>query len=435
MREKVTRKLQLSLPAATGLTATVQGLIENGARAFALAEAEALALTLAGEEVFSYISQVIRPAGDINLSLSEGLYFVSADFELAAGELDLKALNLTTTVDFQDDSSLQQMGLLIAARMVDQLQLDESPAGRFRLRLRKERRYPTVARRPGRDEPPLPPLQSRLAEAEEIEFICAAARRAYPDDLLPKGFNSPGRVIDMVAAGDLKAALVTDRQGRIGGGIFWFKSGRRLIEVEGPFLVNGLDQPEARRRGAEMLVEFCLNDCARRAEVGLLCRRPSPDLPSTYFETLGEAGTDDYHAPACFRQIHEDPGALVRAAPELHDFLARRYQLLALPRELDVIGEVGAGRRGDSVLAAELDHGAGQARLRLLWPGGDLAANLEAHLKLLRREQFTRVDFELDLGINRQAGCGPILLAAGFKPELLLPWGGRGDLLIMIQEI
>jgi len=67
--------------------------------------------------------------------------------------------------------------------------------------------------------------------------------------------------------------------------------------------------------------------------------------------------------------------------------------------------------------------------------GQDVLKNLESHLKLFQSEGYTDMDFQLDLGQSDQGGWVPALIKTGFAPELLLPYGGKGDILIMTCNI
>ncbi|MEW5725974.1 MAG: hypothetical protein AB1896_22895, partial [Thermodesulfobacteriota bacterium] len=88
-----------------------------------------------------------------------------------------------------------------------------------------------------------------------------------------------------------------------------------------------------------------------------------------------------------------------------------------------------------SVLSTELDRPQGLATLRPLVFGRDAADNLAAHLDLFHQEGLAGVFFEMDLDRAWQAGFTPALLGLGFTPRLVIPYAGRGDLVVFQLEI
>jgi hypothetical protein len=71
------------------------------------------------------------------------------------------------------------------------------------------------------------------------------------------------------------------------------------------------------------------------------------------------------------------------------------------------------------------------ATLRPIWDGRDAAGNLARHVELLRNEGLTNILGSLDLGEAWQAEMIPAWLDGGFIPRLILPYAGRGDLLLL----
>jgi hypothetical protein len=71
--------------------------------------------------------------------------------------------------------------------------------------------------------------------------------------------------------------------------------------------------------------------------------------------------------------------------------------------------------------------------LRLLASGGDLADNLAAHLALLARENVANVLAEVDCGRADEIAFVAALYDAGFRPRLLIPDAGRGDLVVFAR--
>jgi hypothetical protein len=434
------REVRLTLADDPAFLPLVQAFVEKSAAAFGLAENERLALTLAGEEIFNYLCTSVRPGAEIALEIRNGGFFTELDFLLPLGEFALKAFNLTATVDLEDEESLNEMGLVIASRMSDHLEIVQDRPGHIRLRLRKEKSYPRVAAPADRPEPAFGEEFTIVKpEPEELKFLLQLLAASPEAGRLPPAFSYPGKLVDMVASGFCRAAIARDERRRIGGGIVWFPAGGQVVECQGPYLTAGNEEnlypSKLRRRTAEALLEYCLNDLARKAVVGLLNRAPGRFLPAAHFETLGSLRdrrqSPDREIPAYFRQMQEDPGCVAWCHAAVTDFISRECRRLALPRELRPVDGSGENLAEHSVLAGEFDRTRSQVTLRPLWAGRDLTENLASHLELLADENLVNILFALDLGRGWEAGFIPALVANGFVPCQLLPYGGRdGDLLI-----
>ena len=72
----------------------VTAFMENSAQAQGLARKEALALTLAGEEVFTYLCRLVPAGQHLEIHSVKGGYYVRTDFIFTARELNLRAFNL-----------------------------------------------------------------------------------------------------------------------------------------------------------------------------------------------------------------------------------------------------------------------------------------------------------------------------------------------------
>jgi hypothetical protein len=184
----------------------------------------------------------------------------------------------------------------------------------------------------------------------------------------------------------------------------------------GPYVFN---QP-AEGGLAAALVEACLAGIAKSEAMGLFCLFATPEMPAGYFETLGELdliGPDGGREirPCYWRQLHEDPGARVWCHPDLEDWLGATYQRLFLARRLRLTRHEGEARPPHSVLGADFNRPAGSVVLRPILDGADVALNLARHL---------------DLEEAWQTDLTPVLLGAGFRPRLVLPQGGKSDLVV-----
>lgn len=440
-KQQPRRQARLTIVDDLAFLPTVQTFIESTALAFGLGQTEALALTLAGEEIFNYLCTHVKPGAEVEISGYEGGYYAALNFILPIRNLAMRSFNLTATINIDDENSLDEMGLLLASRMVDQLQINQNNNGRLQLLLRKEKSYPKTAitdRAPF--TPPTDNFSTVTPDAEELKFFISESHHYTSPELLPLEFYYPGKIVDMVKAGDYRAAIVRDSAGRIGGGIIWYWSSTKMVECYGPFILaddtTPSISPELHQTMAEALLEHCLNAIARSPAVGLLNRSPNPNLPQHHFETLGTVleyhnTTPPTETPALFRQMQEDPGAIAWIDPDFEPFLRSEYQRLTLPRKIRLTSDSGETRAEFSVLATEFDRARQKVTLRPLWAGNDMVKNIADHLTLFTREGLANIFFIIDLGQSWQATFTPALRENGFSPRLLLPHGGKGDLLIL----
>lgn len=425
------KAVSMTLPADAGFLPLATTFVEKAGTGLGLGRNEALALTLATEELFSYLCGLAAPDREVEIHCTGGGYYVRADFRFPVEDFNMQAFNLTATVSFDDEASLMEMGLLIAARSVDRFQVAEGGEG-VQLTLVKEKVYPEAE---GDGLPPVPPLETfsvRPPAAEELKLLVRLVTGRYPSHLMPPAFRYPGKVVDMVESGDYRAAAALGPGGEIGGGILWHWTGAKTVECFGPYL---FDQPPGSRMAAELL-EACLGAIARTHAVGLISRLPTEHLPADWFEPLGtvtlprEAGAPPLALEARFRQMQEDPGATAWCHPELEAFLRDEYRRLVLPRDLRTVTDLGEGKPDSSVLSAEVDRGRGVVTLRPIRTGRDAGENLANHLRLFEREPGMSLFFEMDTALPWQADFTPALLAQGFAPRMVLPYAGTGDLVL-----
>ena len=135
-----------------------------------------------------------------------------------------------------------------------------------------------------------------------------------------------------------------------------------------------------------------------------------------------------------YRQLEEDNGTAVYAHPELAPFLRKAYRQLCLPRQIHEVAYQGETLPERSAFATQLDPGKKHAQLRSLWVGADAARTLQEHVLVLKQEGFVDIVFLLELAESREAVLGAALLAAGFLPKVVLPWGGKADILVMAHQ-
>jgi anti-sigma regulatory factor (Ser/Thr protein kinase) len=422
-------KVALSVFADEVFLPTAVAFAEKAALALGLAQAEALKLTLATEEVFLYLCREAASGREVQMSCRGGGYYVEEEFVFKARDFNMRAFNITASATFEGDST-QETGLLIASRTVDRFKFAESEEG-LRLTLVKEKAYPSVVEIPVPAAVPLSEYTLRRPHPEELKVFVRMLAEYHDPQTVPERFRSPGKVVDMVACGEYQTAIAADKLAHIGGGIIWRRDNIKLVECYGPYLMN---QPEGSSMAAE-LMEHCVNAIARSGAVGLMDQYPGGQFPAEYFMPLGSlsfpAGDGSRRERmAYYRHLEEDLGNAVWSHPLLQEFLEREYRRTAFAREIRLVDDEGESGSPFSVLSAEFDWHQGSVKLRPIWWGRDAEETLAAHVRTLLGEKLIGIFFEMDLGHPWQTRFTPALFRTGFQPCLMLPYGGKGDLVV-----
>ncbi|MBI4773718.1 MAG: hypothetical protein HY788_05975 [Deltaproteobacteria bacterium] len=433
---KPLRQLRLTAPAELDFLSTVTSMVENAAQTYGLDSEGSLKLVLAAEEIFAYLCHNGRPEDTMHIECSDYGYYVRVDMVLPVQPLNMEAFNLAARFSPDSDSDLKDLGLLIAGRSVDRLQMeDEYPAG-VRLILIKEKSYPEGEEILASEPSPFGSFFIRAPEPEEIKIFAALIRRTYDSAQAPSYVRFPGKMADMVAGGEYRVLIAVSPNAVIGGGIFWRYMGSDMVESFGPYVFH--QEPGAPM--AEHLLDGCIGSIARSEAVGLLSRYFTAQLPAGYFETLGSMtyclpNKTSLSREILYRQLKEDPGRRVWAHPGLKRFLEEQYRRLFLARDILLVQNQGERHPAHSVLAAEFDRPQHTVTLRPIWAGTDAAENVSRHVQLLKRESLCTLSFELDLGKAWQAEFTPSLLDNGFVPRLVLPHAGVADVVVFQRSM
>lgn len=426
-------EVSLRLPLAPRLARLVSSTVEESARGLGLESSDAVMLSLAGEEVYGYLCQVLPAGSALDLTFSGHVYYVRLAMSFPHANLDLRLFNLTAGFSADNQDDLAKLGLLIAARTVESFSLEPDGAGRMTLLLDKHKNYP-----PAEGAPAPPPALDRARVAvpgpAEIKELARLLAGFFPAEAYPADFALPGKLADMVQSGEYGILAVEDAQGGLGGMVVWRPLGQS-IRLYGPYLFA---QAAAKRLGRE-LVEACLGRVAKSGANSLVCRYAGNGLPEDQFELLGDLALPRPDGglrswPSYFRQLREDPGSWAWCHPDLRPFLEGQYRKLFLPRGIRELSHQGEARPEHSVLAVELKRGQDLATLRPVWDGADLTANLRAHHQILAGEGFANLVLTLDTGSQWQAGLASQVMAAGFTPRLILPGQATGDLVVFQRE-
>jgi len=425
------KTLKISTPFHTDFLPVITTFIENSSCVFGLDKQGALKLTLASEEVFSYLCNVIQGDKALDVICTGGIFFVSVEFSFDKIELGLQAFNITATPSSESEESFKEMGLLIAARSVDSLSLEETSGERLVLKLIKEKSYPSPE---AIELPAIPPVTSfalKIPTADEIKMFSRLLTVHYKDYPFPVAFRYPGKLVDMVSSSIYTISITTDERGLIGGGIIWKRMNEKIVEFFGPYLFN----QKGNNKMAESLVNTCLEGLARTEIIGAFCRYPTEAFPTDYFESIGITTSykqqgNQIEFPCYYRQLHEDTGTYVYVPRIIASFIEAEYKRLVLPRQVYLTDYSGEYRGDYSLFASEFDRELNKVIIRPLWPGEDFHNNILKHLEIFNNEGVLNCFFEIDLGIVWQTYVVDSLMECGFKPRIIIPYGGNSDLVI-----
>jgi len=423
--------LKLELAARPSFLEVVTGFVESSSRAFGMGREETLKLRLAAEEIFSYLALRVCPGEPVDIRAVNGLYYTRMAFRFSVAALCMGALNITAAGRLESDGALEEMGLVIASRFADRLRIVEEGRNRISLSVEKDKVYPPPPEAVSSPAPFREGLRTETPDAEGLKRYAGEVNRGSDDPLRPFFYRYPGKVADMAAAGDVQAVVALDGSGRTAGGMLFRFLSEKIVEIIGPHVF--VPRREGEIAGA--LVDACITRTARTRAIGLVSLLGLPETVRSQFEPLGaltfyRAGGPAVARPAWYRFLHEDPGCTVWTDSALRDFLEREYGRLFLARDIREVRDLGEAKKGASIFSAEIRRLRSEVTLRPLWPGDDLAANVERHIHFLREEGFLNLLFEIDLGVSWQASLIPLLLERRFRPGMIVPFAGQADLVI-----
>ncbi len=432
---KSRKEISVNIPVLLPFLPLATSFVEKGAIAMGLEDSKSIEITIAVEEIFTYLCGITSGDQSVEIRCSGREYYIVVEIIFVARELNIRVFNITETISPEEESGLAEMGLLIASRFVDRLRVNLDEVGKYRLALIKERSYPEPAEEPLPETGDSEDSVIKKPEPEELKLLSRLVREYYRNKYYPGYLMYPGKLVDMVKSGEYSAAIALDSAGRIGGGIIWHWSGNKTVECSGPYLFYHNRESAISRA----LVEECLARIAKTSAIGLINRYPSEDLPQDYFELLGELAFFDKNGntlkiPAYHRQLHEDPGASVWAHPDMEQYLRAEYDRLVFPREIRLVKDEGERTNMFSVLSADFNKSQGTVTIHPVQSGKDISKNLGKHLYLFEKESYKTVFFEMDLGISWHTAFAPSLIKEGFTPRLILPHAGWGDIVVFQKE-
>jgi hypothetical protein len=425
------KEVKLEVPAEVAVLPVVTGFVENAGAAFGLGRQEVVELTLASEEVFSYIATVLCPGAPVFIDAASGIYYLRVTFRFPVSELNLKSLNITSSVSLEGAGGLEEMGLIIATRFVDRLNISRTQSRKVNLDLIKEKRYEPVEGLRGE----LKPLSGRIVihepPTEAATEFAAMVCRAFEEPVRPLFFRYPGKVADMVASGEYGLLTAVDEKEHPAGGLMFFHRTERLVQFYGPYALAPADGHAA----AEILTQALMSRIARTKVIGLVSfNTPAPGLLPD-FEELGaltfvRQDGPPIEVPVFYRLLHEDPGGVAWVQEGLLPFLRAQYDRLVLAREINLVRDHGESAGDCSIFSADVEAGESRATIRPIWPGSDFEENLGRHIATFQERGILNILCEIDLGVSWHARVISPLLETGFVPRLVVPFAGKSDLVV-----
>jgi len=422
------QSVSIELSADIAWIPLVQSVVENGAPVCGLENSKTMMLTIAAEEIVAHLAKT-APGTRINFSLGSGGWHVKAEFSFKADPSHLWAMNLVTKTDADSEDGMDHLGLLLASRAVDSFTL-RIEGDTVHLTLQKDRDYPVVEPKATKRVKTRGELTiARSPEPELIKAACIAALGLYPSDTLPQPFFTPGKVADMVAAKDLDIAVALDKTGALAGLICWQTPSELGVSFSGPYLFDKEGQ------AGEILTKHLINTVARTRAMGLFSELATTGLSTLDFESLGHldiitADGEKSVQNVWYRHLREDMGASVWAHSTYLEFLEKRYKEQILMRDIKMADGQGETLPERSVFSARLRPETGEATLVPMVTGKDAALCIARHVKMLHKEKFSNIYIRLDLAYGWQASMGKSIMDNDFVPRLVLPYGGKSDILV-----
>lgn len=422
MTKQVTAQAELIVPLDVSMTGMATRFAEEAGKAAGLAQRQQMKLAVAVEELFVFLASDGREGETAKLVSVNGNYYVKFACMFPLRSLPTALFNITARMEYDDENALDQLGLFLASRAVDRFELVKNELA-LEIRLIVEKEYPLLTT----SGEALFVGSYHLADGAGVQEWKQLALQTYAryGVLAPAFMQYPGKVADMIGSGDYDVVVATDGKGNVAGGVMWEKTAKMAV-MHGPYIFC---------RDKELvrdLLDAALVKMARGQTICLVNIEPVEVMPSGYFDVLGILTSD---GPECqravlYRQLAEDQGTAAYTLDCLHQFLQETYTRLALPRHIQLVHQAGERQAESSALSTVIDWELRQASLAILAPGGNIKENLNNHVTFLREQGISRILFQLDLGQAAEALLGQEILAAGFEPRLVLPWGGTGDILL-----
>lgn len=426
------KSISLRIQAEVAWIPLATSMVELGGATLGLDTAKTRRLTLATEEIITHLVST-APGTEILFTLKPGGWHVLAQFSFKADPSDLWAMNIVPQTDVSVHGDMDNVGLLLASRMVDDFTL-ELKQGMVHLNLRQDRTYSQAVAVPETRRDVKGSLDiAKNIEPALIKVACSKALNHYPAHVIHPSFTWPGKFADMVAQGDLDVAIITDESGALAGMICWQSNINDSISFWGPYTFVQGDQ------AGSLLTEHLVHRVARTQAVGLFSEMATAELPTGDFELLGhvsftQENGNKLRQDCWFRHLQEDVGATVWSPASLVEFLEEVYEEQVLMRNIQVIDKQEESIPERSLFSAHLQPEIGQVSFIPMVFGSDAKECIEHHVTTLVADKYTNIFFRIDLGYAWQTALADHLMENGFAPKLVLPYGGKSDVVVFQYE-
>ncbi|MYL82337.1 hypothetical protein GTA51_04190 [Desulfovibrio aerotolerans] len=425
-------RLAMDVPSDVGFARVLTAAAEALALRGGFGRRESLRFQLTVEEFFGCLTETVDASQAIRVVLTGKKHLLRAAFDFEAASLSLGGLNVVAAAPACAASEpAGDLGLLLAGKAADRFHIEHRGERRFGLEAEVDKAYPPGAAVQAPAAYPAPFTARAGSDAGQLAYAAALAAAAYPAWHCPGSFQTPGKFADMIEDGQVRCVVATDAAGQPAGLLSWTPCSDRGLYFSGPFVfAPGQDGAAV----ARVLVEAFLSLVGREKYEIVLSLRATPDAPDGYFESLGELKLcrEDACRPqqVLFRHLREDAGLAVWRHPDLEAFLLDAYDRLAMFRNFLNAPSPTSRPRRESLLGANLDRKRDLGELRTLLDGEDLVDNLRRHVAALRQRGLGNIFYYMDLSQEWEAALAGDLTAAGFTPSVVLPHGGRGDLVV-----
>lgn len=415
------------LPLATGF-------VENSSRAFGFGLRESSSLVLATEELYSYYCTRAGNDSVIDISLENEIYRLVLVVSFRMTNPDMRAFNLTFNVDHENDESLDMLGPMIASRTVSSLKIDFGQDDRLIITATRNRDYPdqiSIVPKETKTSSSVSSVRTGQPSIMDMQHFSSLVSGAFPD-LAPSFLLCSGMASDMLASGAVSAVFAYDRDTILGGTV-WTELTETCVEIFGPYVF--CEATAYADTVTSALLDDCMGKISRTKTRSILRRQDRLDNYEKYFDYLGNTETvtpdgETRERPHYYRQLREETSAAVYCDRQFGTFLKTHYDRLCLPRQVREMDFQIHNLRNYSVISVEFDRGHSSAILRPMCAGLDMASNISAHIELLGKENILNILAETDTGKNEEMMFTSSLVKSGFKPRLIIPEAGTGDIVV-----
>lgn len=425
------RTVTLTLSANMHFVRLVQSVVEETATAFKLSPAKTTKLTMSAEEVLTHLA-TITEGTEIRIEIHDYGWCISTTFSFVLDPSDLWAMNYVTKEDLLSEESEQHLGMMLTAKMSDSFSI-KLEGHTVILELIQEQVYPVITPKPADSSVFKAPFS--IVENPDpflIEQACMHAISRYQSHELKPLFFTPEKVIELCKQNQLQILIAIDKVGQTAGMICWQQGSHTFIRFYGPYLFS--EDKEI----AELLERQFLQKIARSSAIAVFADTYTKDLIQDNYERIGTLKqycqmNGMIERGQWLRQIKEDTESSVWCSPLLLNFLEETYDELALMRHIKEISSAKFDATR-SVITTDLTPQLRTAQLTPMVGGIDIEQNIQIHTESLLQNQYEVILFNIDLGYSWQANIAESLIKSNFKPKVLLPSGGKSDVVVFQYE-